>query len=160
MIFNKWVIPLRIIEETISALTSRKSEIFVLWTSTLNPVDSTCRISRCVVPVQKPGRTLYGVYVHIEGKELNRIQFDNYDQNELNVVQLHTHPSRNVCMSDLDKEWEVVKHIGALSIIVPSYGKKGLIDFLGVNVYERETNGWRLWEKNEVADRLIIERPI
>ncbi|ODA41860.1 hypothetical protein DSBG_1352 [Desulfosporosinus sp. BG] len=72
-------------------------------------------------------------------------------------MQLHTHPSANVIMSRLDLEWEVVKHIGALSIIVPYYGSRGLEEFSGVNVYERMEKGWRLWSKEEIRERLVVK---
>ena len=47
-------------------------------------------------------------------------------------------------MSLLDREWEVVRDIGALSIIVPNHGKNGLDGFPGVNIYEKEEDDWAL----------------
>lgn len=149
-------VPKKVVAETEKAITAGNHEIFVIWTAPLSPGDGICNVTRCVIPKQTPGQTVYGVYVHIEGKELSRIQFDNFDRKERSVIQLHTHPSANVWMSELDKEWEVVKHIGALSIIVPYYGKNGIEGFSGVNVYEREALDWRLWSQDEVMTRLRI----
>lgn len=59
-------------------------------------------------------------------------------------------------MSMLDREWEIVRHIGALSIIVPYYGQRGLGSFDGANVYEREEHDWRLWSSKEVMERLVL----
>lgn len=152
-----WNIPNHILVETAYAFSRGRHEVFVIWTSTLHFNGSTCEITRCIVPKQRAEVTLSGAYVHIEGAELSRIQFDNFDSKERSVIQLHTHPSSNVNMSSLDKEWEVVKHVGALSIIVPSYGDRGLQGFPGVNVYEREQSGWRLWSEEEKTNRLRVE---
>ncbi|WP_145023143.1 hypothetical protein [Geobacter argillaceus] len=147
-------IPKDVVAETERAITAGNHEIFAIWTAPLTTEEEVCKVKRCVIPKQTPGQTTFGVYVHIEGKELSRIQFDNFDRKERSVIQLHTHPSANVWMSELDREWEVVRHIGALSIIVPFYGKNGIKGFPGVNVYERETNDWRLWSQDEVLARL------
>jgi hypothetical protein len=96
------------------------------------------------------------VWVHIAGQELQRIQLDNFQRKERSIIQLHTHPGANVNMSQLDKEWEVVRHMGALSIIVPFYGTRGLNLFDGANVYEREGDDWRLWPRSETAERLVV----
>lgn len=156
MKIDYWDIPQSVIDKTGQAFTVGQHEVFVLWTASLNNTGPACEIKRCIVPSQRPGVTPFGVYVHIEGAELNRIQFDNYDRGEKCVIQLHTHPSPDVRMSELDREWEVVKHVGALSIIVPSYGKRGLSGFIGVNVYEREEKAWRLWSRNETDQHLRI----
>ena len=156
MTFDFWDIPSHLLEEMAQAFTAGRHEIFVLWTAPLYSAGSVCAIRRCIVPRQEPGFSAAGAYVHIDGSELSRIQFENYDRGERSVVQLHTHPSTNVNMSLLDREWEVVKHVGALSIIVPSYGSAGLKGFLVVQVYERESANWRLWVRAEVEKRLRI----
>jgi hypothetical protein len=151
-----WEIPKNILNETAKTLASKRSEVFVLWTAPLNLTNNVCKISRHIVPEQDSHSGWEGAYVHIEGTELSRIVFDNYSRNERSVIQIHTHPSEDVEMSLLDREWEVVKHVGALSIIVPSYGKYGLDEFHGVNVYEREEDDWRLWTRDEISKRFKI----
>lgn len=156
MNYQKWNIPKFIFAESDAAFRNGSHETFVIWTTPLKYTGSICEIKRCIVPAQRPGFTATGAYVHIEGHELNKIQFENFDKGERSVVQLHTHPSTNVIMSRLDLEWEVVKHVGALSIIVPSYGSRGLEKFPGVNVYERMEKEWRLWSKEEIRERLVV----
>lgn len=156
MTTSVWEIPKKFLNETAKILSSKRSEVFVLWAAPLDLTNNICRISRCIVPEQDSHSGLEGAYVHIEGTELSRIVFDNYSKNERSVIQIHTHPSKNVEMSLLDRAWEVVKHVGALSIIVPSYGKYGLDDFPGVNVYEREEDDWRLWTPDEISKRFKI----
>ena len=128
----------------------------MLWTTALAEDDGVCRILRCIVPEQKPGRTGLGVYVRIEGRDLARMQYENFDRKERSIVQLHTHPSADVRMSHLDRQWEVVSHVGALSVIVPRYGRDGLGGFPGVAVYERETLDWRRWSEADLATRFRI----
>lgn len=156
MTILQWDVPQRIIDETAQAFAQGRHEVFVFWTAALGDQSDICSVRRCVVPVQRPGTTPHGVYVHIAGAELSRVQFDNFDRGERSIAQLHTHPSADVRMSDLDRQWEVVTHDGALSIIVPWYGDYGLAGFPGVNVYEREGQTWRLWSADETSRRLRI----
>ena len=156
MIFNTWSIPQDVLKQTEEAFLAGQHEDLVIWTAAASQEStSAAEILRCVVPQQQPGETATGVYVHIAGAELQRIQIDNYKKGERSIVQLHTHPGSDVRMSDLDREWEVVRHIGALSIIVPFYGRRGLNAFEGANVYEREEAGWRLWAPSEISARLV-----
>lgn len=150
-----WIIPKKILNETEIALRSKPLEVFVFWTSSIHKTYPECKISRLIVP-QQDAHNEWGHYVHIDGSELSRITFENYDNQERNVIQIHTHPSSNVNMSALDREWEVVTHVGALSIIVPNFCKNGLTNFQGVNIYEREENDWRLWKPDEIKKRMKV----
>ena len=152
-----WRVPGEIVLATTTALTAGEHEVFVIWTAALAGTGDRIDVQRCLVPRQEARTTMFGVLVHIDGAELARVQFENYDRGERSVVQLHTHPGDDVRMSDLDREWEVVCHVGALSIIVPDYGRHGLRDLVGVNVYEREDTDWRLWSPTEAKERLEFE---
>lgn len=156
MSYTTWQIPRHIIAASEAAFRRGAHEVFALWTGPLHFEGADCPIRRCVVPAQSPGVTRRGVYVHIHGDELSRIQVDNYHRGERSIIQLHTHPSADVRMSALDREWEVVKHDGALSIIVPNYCRQPLEGFRGANVYEREGQNWRLWDSTEVKSRLTL----
>jgi proteasome lid subunit RPN8/RPN11 len=155
MKYKTWTIPIKVLMETQQAFLQGKHEVFAIWTANRDPVDDAV-ISRCIVPQQTPGASPQGVWVHIAGQELQRIQLDNYQRQEKSIIQLHTHPGADVRMSALDRQWEVVRHIGALSIIVPHYCQLGLDSFKGVNVYEREENDWRLWSANEITKRIKL----
>lgn len=156
MKYHRWIVPRTVLAETERAFERGRHEVFALWTAALATVSDDAHIMRSIVPNQKPGCTPRGVYVHIAGEELQRIQLNNFSLGQRSIVQLHTHPSANVTMSALDREWEVTRHVGALSIIVPSYGDRGLDGFAGVNVYEREEHDWRLWKREELERRLVI----
>lgn len=157
MKYLNWKISQQVLTETQQALLRGQHEVFVIWAAARQETGrGAAEITRCIVPEQKPGVSQHGVWVHIAGQELQRIQLDNYQRRERSIVQLHTHPGADVRMSKLDREWEVVRHVGALSIIVPHYCRQGLKGFQGVNVYEREEGDWRLWSSNEVAERLVV----
>lgn len=159
MKFKCWQIPKSVVRQTEQALLAGAHEVFAIWTAP-HPVDGStpdmADVSRCLVPAQTPGVTSTGVWVHIEGQELQRLQLDNFARKERSIVQLHTHPGRDVRMSQLDRKWEVVRHVGALSIIVPFYGTRGLRLGDGANVYEREEGDWRLWSPEEAKERLVV----
>ncbi len=156
MTFERWEFPASVIDTTQSTLRRGKHEVFVLWAGPRPQHSSVCRVTRLIVPEQTPESSKFGESVRIAGAELARIQFDNFERGEKNYVQIHTHPSPRVDMSDLDREREVVNYTGALSIIVPQYCAGDLAAFSGVNVYEREDDGWRLWSSKEVAERIHI----
>ena len=109
---NKWVIPSAVATQTERALLVGQHEVFCMWTAAAGNAISdeatgSAEVLRCVVPAQTPGETPSGVWVHIAGQELQRIQMDNYHRQERSIVQLHSHPGANVQMSELDREWEV-----------------------------------------------------
>lgn len=156
MIYRDWSIPRNVIKSTEAALRRGRHEVFALWSAQLEITGSACEIRRCIIPAQKPGVTREGVFVHIAGAELSRIQVENFQLGERSVVQLHTHPSWDVRMSELDRAWEVVTHEGALSIIIPNYCQHPLEAFVGANVYERVDGDWRLWSPDEVQTRFKI----
>lgn len=154
----RWHIPSSVVAHTEEAFLSGKHEVFAIWTAARSFVGGsydTVDVCRCIVPLQTPGVTPTGVWVHITGLELQRIQLDNFKRKERSIIQLHTHPGRDVTMSDLDRKWEVVRHVGALSIIVPFYGVGGLQLGERANVYERDENGWQLLSHGEVQERLV-----
>lgn len=156
MKYSQWKIPQQVVVETEQAFLRGKHEVFAIWVAPRADVAAHATITRCIVPKQTPGVTPTGVWVHIAGEELQRIQLDNFQHKERSVVQLHTHPGANVDMSKLDRDWEVVRHVGALSIIVPFYGTRGLTLFEQANIYEREDDDWRLWPRHEAAARLVL----
>jgi proteasome lid subunit RPN8/RPN11 len=155
MQYDEWEVPSAVLRGTEAAFRAGQHEVFVLWTASLQNLRGTCRIRRLIVPQQEPGTGPFGgVYVRVEGAELVRIALDNFQRSERSVVQLHTHPSEDVDMSELDRAWEVTNHDGALSIIVPSYGRGALDGLPGARVYERTGVEWRPWTDQERAARI------
>lgn len=158
MKIGTWKLNPQVVAETERALLVGAHEVFAIWTAVKPPAAGAdaLAVDGCVVPRQKPGVSPTGVWVHIEGEELQRIQLDNFKTGRRSVIQLHSHPGADVRMSRLDREWEIVRHVGALSIIVPDYGRAGLALHAGANIYEREEDDWRLWTPQEAQARLVI----
>lgn len=155
MKFARWVISSMLARHTEAELQRGEHEVFAIWAAkNIESKDAT--VERLIVPSQSAGMTAAGAWVHIPGAELQRIQIENFKLGERSIVQLHTHPGTDVRMSRLDREWEVVRHVGALSIIVPHYGRQGLSLFSGANIYEREESGWRLWSVEEAKIRMVM----
>lgn len=158
MKIQQWHIDRKVIVQTERAVLVGQHEVFAIWSAVKPTATQTAPllVDRCIVPAQTPGVSAGGVWVHIEGAELQRIQLENFRDGRRSVVQLHTHPGADVGMSALDRTWEVVRHVGALSIIAPFYGRGGLALTQGANVYEREEDDWRLWSVHEAQERLVI----
>lgn len=155
---KRWNLDCEVVAKTEAALRAGEHEVFAIWSAELVKADvlDEVRVDGCIVPAQTPGVSDQGVWVHIEGRELQRIQLENFKNGRRSVIQLHTHPGADVRMSQLDRAWEVVRHVGALSIIVPHYCRFGLQLGAGANVYEREEDDWRLWSPSEARERLVI----
>ena len=149
------------LDDTVRALSSKQAEVFVLWTAPVPAArggGGSCTVRRAIVPDQEPHTGVDGARVHVPGRELSRIAFDNYKRGERNVAQVHTHPSANTRMSLLDVQWEVVTHPGALSIIVPDYCRGGPLSFKRASVYERRGGGrWALWGAGELGRRIKVQ---
>lgn len=156
MKFDSWHVSASIVAATEVALRRGSHEVFVIWAGPRSQVLPACLVTRVIIPEQVPESTPFGVAVRIDGAELARIQFENFDRGERSYVQIHTHPGSRVDMSKLDRKREVVNHVGALSVIVPHYCASGLATFQGVNVYEREEQEWRQWTPDETKLRIRI----
>lgn len=156
---QQWKVCRQVVDQTEKAFRQGAHEVFAIWSSVQSQDDwvEQLKVDACIIPLQTPGVTEHGVFVHIEGSELQRIQLGNFKVGRRSMIQLHTHPGADVRMSLLDRQWEVVRHVGALSIIVPYYGQHGLQLGAGANVYEREMDDWRLWSQAEILERLVIE---
>lgn len=158
MKIEKWKVSHEVVVQTERAMRAGAHEVFVIWSA--NQLDDghhdLIQVDGCIVPAQTPGVTAEGVWVHIEGRELQRIQLENFKTARRSIIQLHTHPGTDVRMSRLDRAWEVVRHVGSLSIIVPNYCQGGLQLFNGANIYEREDDDWRLWSRVEAQERLVV----
>ena len=151
MKIKKWEVHRDVLDHTEAAFRAGEHEVFAIWSALhikANVID-VMEVNGCIVPAQTPGVTAEGVWVHIEGRELQRIQLDNFKAGRRSVIQIHTHPGADVRMSRLDRTWEVVRHVGALSIIVPHYCRFGLQLGTSANIYEREEDDWRLWSSAE-----------
>lgn len=153
-----WTVNREVAVKTEQAFRRGDHEVFAIWSAVQATQQrlNALQVDECIIPEQTPGVSAEGVWVHIAGNELQRIQLENFNTGRRSVIQLHTHPGADVRMSRLDRDWEIVRHVGALSIIVPHYGRHGLQLGKTANVYEREEHDWRLWSQAEARERLVI----
>lgn len=147
-------VPRHLVDETARALMGR-GERTALWQFT-EPADGVMIVRRIVTPAQESIQTSFGHLVHVTGVELARVQLDAYRLGFRTWVQLHTHPGSDVRMSDTDREWAIADFPGALSIIVPHFGRNGLIGWPGVAVHERHEAGWHRWTRREILANLVV----
>jgi proteasome lid subunit RPN8/RPN11 len=82
------------------------------------------------------------------------------------LAQVHTHPGRLCMHSDTDDDWAFSDCPGLISIVVPCFGRFGLLDILysGVGIYERLASGqWSRLAPKEIRQRLLVipvSRPV
>jgi proteasome lid subunit RPN8/RPN11 len=154
---TKLVVPRSILDDTAASLCDPEGERTVLWQVAAEPA-TEARVSRLVVPAQRAIKSADGCAVHVNGSELARIQFEAHDLGLLTSVQLHTHPGKDVAMSDLDVAWAIADFPGAVSIIVPRFGALGLIGWPGVSAYTRHKDGWSAWSDRQLLDSIRLDK--
>jgi len=154
-VISTFAIPLDILPATEEALRLDGAERTAVW-QLAEPQDAEMTVRRLVVPLQEPIVTGFGHLVRVSSSELARMQFEAHHAGLRTWIQLHTHPGTNVGMSDTDVAWAIADFPGALSIIVPNFGRDVLESWTGVGVYERGDDGWREWTPDETRDRLLV----
>lgn len=74
------------------------------------------------------------------------------------AAQIHTHPGR-AFHSDADAEWAIVRHVGALSLVLPRFAIKTTVAtfFDEVKTYELSgANEWELTPNQGPAARVLV----
>lgn len=122
-------------------------EVFVLWSGVVE--DAVFRVVTAHVPRQTSYQLDEGLCVRIGGDELHRLNVRLFETEEILGVQVHSHP-KEAYHSDTDDMYPVVTLIGGLSIVVPRFGREGLI---GPNtaMYRLEKDGWTELEQASAA---------
>jgi proteasome lid subunit RPN8/RPN11 len=109
-----------IADKTLAALHAAgqlQKECVVLWLSP-RPLGETAQIVEAYVPEQEaevdyfriPPHAMKALMAHLRAQRL------------VLTAQVHSHPGR-AFHSEADKEWAIVRHEGALSVVVPHFGK-------------------------------------
>jgi len=140
-VIESFGVPERVIRATDEALRDAGRggyERFVLWTGIAE--GKTFTVRTCHVPRQTGYRLRSGVCVRVEGEELHRLNRWLFEHGETLAVQIHSHPT-HAYHSDTDDAYPIVTQLGALSIVVPDFGARGLAG-VGVAVYRLGQRGW------------------
>lgn len=124
---STFVIRRTVVDETIDVLREAGQqglEAFVLWGARLDPED-TLDFRSAIVPRQTAHRTASGLLVTVEGEALFSVNKTLYERGEILAAQVHSHPT-NAFHSDTDDCYSLVTLVGALSIVLPDFGRDGL----------------------------------
>lgn len=88
MKIKQWKVNRDVITRTETAFRAGEHEVFAIWSAEHVKADiiDEMAVDGCIVPTQTPGITAEGVWVHIEGRELQRIQLDNFKVGRRSVI--------------------------------------------------------------------------
>jgi len=129
-----------------------RHEAYVFWAGSVpNTIDAY--ITCCIIPRVRtaPGRVFVGL------EKLLEINRELVKREIVLLCQLHTHPG-DFGHSTGDERQAASYRLGFISIVVPNYGRQGLMSLKRCYVYEYIGNwSWRLMKNNEVAQRFIVE---
>jgi hypothetical protein len=138
---TRFLVPAAAIRQTdgqLRAAGCTRSECFVLWSGVQE--HDTFQIRTAHVPRQTAYRSPDGLCVRVEGDELHRLNVWLFEHGEQLAVQVHSHPTE-AYHSDTDDTYPIVTVRGGLSLVVPNFGRAGLLGD-GVAYYRLGYSGW------------------
>lgn len=112
------LLPTALLRETISILQrggQQREERVVLWLST-----AAQRKPVPVVEVYEPDQVTEIDYFRLPPPSMRALMDHLRTTRRRTVAQIHTHPGR-AFHSDVDAEWAIVRHVGALSLVLPRF---------------------------------------
>jgi hypothetical protein len=132
-------------------LSAGRREAVVLWQGQV--VDAaTAQVTKVIVPIQSTSDRHFDVPLN----ERLRLAQAVSAESEFILVQLHTHP-HEAYHSKADDAMAFTKHTGAISIVVPDFGRGWTGDFLATSVNIHLGAGhWRELSSVEVAALLEV----
>ena len=141
------------IHETVVAIRDAGKagyELFVLWSGIVD--ESTFVVKKVHVPRQESHITENGLYVIVSGDELRSISMELYETGQILGAQVHSHPDK-AYHSEMDDTYPMVATGGALSIVLPFFGRHGF-RAKGIATYRLRKEGWVRLHKpiNSVLD--------
>jgi hypothetical protein len=152
-VIERFVVPQTVIEQTESQLRAAgltHSECFVLWSGVQD--QDIFHVLAAHVPRQTAYRFSDGLCVRVEGDELHRLNVWLYEHRQRLAVQVHSHPTE-AYHSETDDTYPIVTVRGGLSLVVPDFGRAGLLG-PGVAYYRLGIAGWDQLSPEE-AKRLV-----
>lgn len=154
---NKVIVPLSCVHETHSHLAEvgrEQFEGFALWIGKED--GDVFRVERTIIPEQEGLRSEDGVCVSVGGDELHRINVELYQNKQLLIAQIHSHPTE-AYHSTTDDTYPIATTIGSLSLVVPDFAINSF-ELRECAVYRLEPTGrWTQLTESEVESLIIIE---
>lgn len=131
---------LRLITETLEILRSggaRGEERVALWLSGASP-----KAPATVLEAYEPDQVAEVDYFRLPPNSMRALMAHLAATRRRIVAQIHTHPGR-AYHSDVDAEWAIVRHVGALSLVLPTFASTTTsANFLKqVKIYEYSAEG-------------------
>ena len=148
-------VPTRVVSDTIKHLRfagERRCECVVLWLAK----KSAGRVS--VVEAHLPEQTARQDVFRIPPNSMRSLMSYLGDKGLFIFSQVHSHP-QEAFHSRADDTWAIVRHVGALSIVVPYFASGSSVStFLSSSaVYELDShNRWLKVPPSSVTSRLVI----
>jgi hypothetical protein len=140
-VIARFRVPAAVIRQTdgqLRAAGRARSECFVLWSGVQE--HDTFQIRTAHVPRQTAYCSPDGLCIRVEGDELHRLNVWLFEHGERLAVQVHSHPTE-AYHSETDDTYPIVTVRGGLSLVVPNFGRAGLLGD-GVAYYRLGFSGW------------------
>lgn len=112
------ILPPALLRETIDMLRRgglRQEERVALWLST-----AAQRSPAPIVEVYEPDQIAAIDYFRLPSESMRALMGHLKATRRRIVAQIHTHPGR-AFHSEVDAEWAIVRHVGALSLVLPRF---------------------------------------
>jgi hypothetical protein len=117
------------------------------------PMNDHVLIRRALIPEQECLKSPFGIAVRLT-KRAHRTLVDALGPDEYFYIRIHSHPEE-AFHSQTDDENGVLTHVGAISIVVPNFGRDEItID--GCAIYELSTQGWQRLTRADSASRIEL----
>lgn len=148
------VVPSSLLDATLDVLRDAGDhgcEAFVVWGATIE--DGVVQFATMLVPDQTAHQTDDGLLVTVDGDALFQINKTLYERREILAAQVHSHPTA-AFHSDTDDCFSLVTLTGALSLVVPDFGRDGLDGSQGWAWYRLVDEGE--WSPLTPEDQLTI----
>ena len=152
-VVTRFIVPSDVAQETdlqLRAAGRHRAECFVLWSGVHD--QDAFRVRTAHVPRQVAYRFEEGLCVRVDGDELHRLNVWLFKNHEQLGVQVHSHPT-DAYHSETDDTYPIVTVRGALSLVVPEFGRDGVRGD-GVASYRLGVSGWNELSVEE-AEKLI-----
>jgi hypothetical protein len=153
---DRYEVPEDVLAATVRVLHEtgkERHEAFVLWGGVVSADGRVLTVTNAVRPAQTATRSDDGLLVVVDGDALFQINKLFYGRGELLVGQVHTHPGA-AYHSSTDDEHPLVTLIGAVSLVIPDFGRNGLAGRERWAWYRLQARG--VWHELDPARQVAI----
>jgi hypothetical protein len=143
------VIPAAVVDDTLAFLRyvgDRKSEGVVLWLGRREPSGIT--VTEAYVPEQEAACDYFRIPPPAMGALLTHLG----ETGTFIAAQVHSHP-REAFHSETDDTWAIVRHLGALSLVVPHFARDTAAGNFVRQIAAFRLDHMNVWQELDAADR-------